>query len=113
MSDHTPTPWVVEGASIYTAAVSEPRYVMETAPRQNIGSLSSPRGPSQRDVDAAFIVKAVNAHDALVRALKTAREWISEGAHSSDPDLAEMAFADLARVDAALSKAVSPTESAS
>lgn len=79
MTEHTPTPWEVYGASIRTVAEQEPRYVMELnsvhsanlATDVVIGSLSSPRGAEQRDIDAAFIVKAVNLHDALVAAVRS------------------------------------------
>ncbi|HXP63987.1 MAG TPA: hypothetical protein VN815_00815 [Steroidobacteraceae bacterium] len=57
MSEHTPTPWFVMGNSIQTKGGNY------------IADLSSPRGSQERDANAAFIVKAVNNHDALVEAL--------------------------------------------
>jgi hypothetical protein len=60
MAEHTPTPWRINGNSIW----SNDGYVAE---------LSCPRGPDMRDADAAFIVKAVNRDhhfDALVKALE-------------------------------------------
>ena len=56
--EHTPRPWVVIGGSIQT------KY------GNYIADLSSPRGAAERDANAALIVKAVNNHDALVKALE-------------------------------------------
>jgi hypothetical protein len=64
MSEHTPTPWRVVGGTIH--ASDKAGYVAE---------LSSPRGGNQRDTDAAFIVKAVNNHDALVKELEAQRDY--------------------------------------
>src|ERR1700733_4269411 len=70
MTEHTPTPWRVNGAAIWAADKSG--YVAE---------LSSPRGSDQRDIDAAFIVKAVNSHVPMAKALADA---LCELSHCAD-----------------------------
>ena len=67
MTEHTPTPW----------QISDARTVDDTA--MIVGGEGFEFGliaDVTEDYDAAFIVKAVNAHDALVEALKLARARI-------------------------------------
>lgn len=78
MSEHTPTPWIITGVStgwgtdngrfrILGAATSqrEEFFICENCH-------ASVRGPDAREqaANAALIVKAVNSHEALVKALK-------------------------------------------
>jgi len=61
VSEHTPTPWRLEGYSIYSSA-HKGRHIVAT---------SDPYwGLNQNKANAAFIVKAVNSHEALVKALE-------------------------------------------
>jgi hypothetical protein len=72
MSEHTPTPW--NCASRYSSVVGVP-IVSRTG--QRIGNTAIPDMPPEWDelkrtaeANAAFIVKAVNSHDALMEALQ-------------------------------------------
>lgn len=60
MTKHTPTPWYIESVAVnaFKSAVS---LVSETGGKITNINCS--------DADAAFIVRAVNAHDALVEAI--------------------------------------------
>lgn len=58
--------------------------------------------------EANRIVKCVNSHEALVEALREARETIAIGLETESPDEAEWSQNDrklVAKIDAALSKA--------
>jgi hypothetical protein len=85
MTEHTPTPWHVDG--LYVTNREPP------AVRPSIADCGrSPRiGRAEQVANAAFIVKAVNNHEALVDALECAREYI-------EPDT------DWARADRLLKK---------
>lgn len=61
MSAHTPTPWSAEPLGLGTA-------VAITSPSGDICYLTLQ--PARARANAAFIVRAVNAHDALVAALE-------------------------------------------
>ena len=62
VSEHTPTPWAVGARAFLRVETSDGKTVATT------GSDSDLR--DQWEANAAFIVKAVNAHDALVEALE-------------------------------------------
>jgi hypothetical protein len=76
MTDHTPTPWhrVIHDSSM--ASIEGPKeeldHVLSVSPCKNCrgehwqwGACTNPK-----EADAAFIVKAVNNHDALVEHLR-------------------------------------------
>jgi hypothetical protein len=72
MTDHTPTPW--NAASRYSSVVGVP---IVNGHGRRIGNTALPDMPPewdhmkrQAEIDAAFICRAVNAHDLLVKALK-------------------------------------------
>ena len=71
LSQHTPTPWdcVVDGT---TASIG----AQDGGHRIRVASISGSMSNPDIANDAAFIVKAVNNHDALVAALTKARARI-------------------------------------
>jgi hypothetical protein len=78
MTDHTPTPWMA--ASKYSSMVGVP---IVNQQGKRIGNTALPDMPHewdhlkrQAEVDAAFIIKAVTNHGALVKALQLARARI-------------------------------------
>lgn len=77
---HTPAPWHAENGTIYSQYAT-------------IGSAhGKTRNDAENDANAAFIVRAVNAHDALVEALE---EFIGSHATFSVPSIAAKARAAL------------------
>lgn len=77
MSDHTPTPWTA--ASKYSSVVGVP---IVSRQGKRIGNTAIPDMPPewdhlkrQAEIDAAFIVKACNSHDVLVKALQKVRAY--------------------------------------
>lgn len=113
----TPTPWLLDGGCIY---------VLDDSGRTNRFSASvqggfvymsngrdskSQRTPqSELDANAAFIVRAVNAHDDLVEALKLAEDVLSRAPFSTQmwptgihPQIG------ITTIRAALRKALSPS----
>lgn len=115
MGEHTPTPWATEyrkgqnsfyGQDIYEAATGE---TIATAAWYPV-ALSDTHTTTNREANAAFIVKAVNCHDDLVAALEEARsavEYAYRGTDSGTPD--ERKFSHTAEViRAALAKAEAP-----
>ena len=87
---HSPTPWHIESGT----------EEIVTANHRFVAQVALDDGP-QTAIDAAHIVKCVNAHDGLVEALKEAKEALLEPGDSWDN--AERAY-ELA--EAALAKAV-------
>lgn len=95
MNDHTPTPWQI-GITLYP-------YVHFYGPSDvagfsvAIGSCVTSFGKENDEANAAFIVKACNAHDELVAALENVRSIISDGAMTGfncmDGDWADSLFA--------------------
>jgi len=79
MSEHTPTPWRVEDGTdlIWGACNPDDRssYGMGYSIVEGKAPGWKPYKPSmeEREANAAFIVKAVNSHDALVEAIKHAK----------------------------------------
>ena len=86
---HTPTPWHVAGTSRIRAEMTPLNDLIADVHWRN------------RDANAEFIVRAVNAHDDLVAALRGAREWLPPIANRPALKTA------LAAIDAALAKAES------
>ena len=118
-SKHTPGPWQVmneyDGATIVIANVDGETFtdgtstfsydvVCDTLPDDGDGS----RSREIAIANAALIVRAVNAHDDLVAALKEARRWV-EGNTAAVRGLSDRAAAPgeamLTAIDAALAKA--------
>lgn len=103
MSEHTPTPWDADGV-----------YVMYHDAELSItvaGCAISPRMDSSKaKANAAFIVRAVNAHDDLVAALKVAQSHLRtlRGDRRNEPNSDQIDRAVFDAIDAALAKAISP-----
>lgn len=76
---HTPTPWVVNPPM--TAKVTIPRSVHHLLYQEPISHLNEicvmKDGSFESDANAAFIVKACNAHDELVAAMTETLSWLS------------------------------------
>lgn len=71
----TPTPWIAEESSIrYEGQRDRLRRILIGTPRNEKGGrfiACEIQGPAQNmDADAAFIVRAVNAHEELLESLK-------------------------------------------
>jgi len=78
MYKHTPTPWTSELSTIYTVGIENKE--------ANNGQWSDEClvGSVINKADAAFTVRAVNAHDGLVKQLRSAIRWI-ENVALNDP----------------------------
>jgi signal transduction histidine kinase len=94
---HTPTPWILDeergklmdADGEFVTHISLTRYVDE-------------RRDPEAEANAAFIVRAVNAHEKLVAALRTAHYYLHD---MREPPNAGAGFAETLRaVDAALAK---------
>lgn len=75
-TEHTPTPWAAVHGVLDDDDEGHPRSFVRPVKSEGyqIAQTVGPNGPA----NAAFIVKAVNAHDALLKALKTARDALME-----------------------------------
>lgn len=71
--EHTPTPWIVEGCTVEAWRSSKP----EETPEVIMGFEVASESLRQSELDAAFIVRAVNAHDDLVKACEEVLENIA------------------------------------
>lgn len=84
---HTPTPWrrvpaLHEG---YHAAVMAERHTLIA----NFGDGSL--GRAEHEANAAFIVRACNSHEAMLKQLKATQEMLAgRGLVSHDPDMNEL-----------------------
>jgi hypothetical protein len=92
MNEHTPTPWMTHRAGemlpddwmIVADMGLTPNGIQQVSTVAR--ALSIRQTPETTAANAAFIVKAVNNHEALVQALKTARARIEYlGAACNDP----------------------------
>lgn len=86
MTEHTPTPWTA--AAKYSSVVGVP---IVNQQGKRVGNTAIPAMPRewdhlkrQAEIDAAFIVKAVNNHDALVRALEKISAMDPKGIRADD-----------------------------
>jgi hypothetical protein len=79
MTEHTPTPWYVNGR-------------VWIKPKNNGWPIARIQG-DQREADAEFIVQACNSHDSLVAALDQARDDILANSLSGALDTIETAIA--------------------
>lgn len=72
-SSHTPTPWIVSGGR-----EEDGRMVKIGTGEKGWLGVAAAFGdtPEEAEANAAFIVKAVNAHDDLIHALKMAIAWM-------------------------------------
>jgi hypothetical protein len=73
VADHTPTPWHT-GSTNHTELVMGFRDNIECVISESDPELDMPM--DEAAANAAFIVKAVNSHDALVKALRKALNYI-------------------------------------
>lgn len=96
---HTPTPWFLSGphndgsAGIYTTA--NPSVDSSVAAFSDVG-----------EANAAFIVRACNAHDELVAALENTLQFAKACQHMSEDKLMRQAIQhDIDKAEAALRKA--------
>lgn len=89
-TQHTPTPWKLktddhlDGTSIYSNEIYITSLEGDDNPhQQKLGF----RPVEEQKANAAFIVRAVNSHEALLDALKTARErFVREGMTTANID---------------------------
>ena len=66
MSEHTPTPWIYSSGQIWKETGGD---ADQASVRLAMMDREEPdTAPVERDANAAFIVRACNAHDELVRA---------------------------------------------
>lgn len=100
MSEHTPTPWTFR---IWKDGDELQANRIEDRTGFEIASLSYTGGPE--DEDAEFICRAVNSHEALVRALQEVCNWIlahdgtEEYTRAMLPALREIAGTALAKAE--------------
>lgn len=118
MAEHTPTPWEYVPStenhgpyitSAHGGTVAD-LYLMSQPGMASVrnGGTSKPVHffHEMADPNAALIVRAVNSHDALVKALQAARYWVTRTAISKEStEASRMALADLGAIDAALASA--------
>ncbi len=82
MTEHTPTPWkfeshiIEETNGIFASIRSE----ADVGGFTDVAYLTLP----QAGQNAAFIVKACNSYDALVKALQEARQFVADGGCDED-----------------------------
>lgn len=101
MADHTPTPWeVFDNGRLLVIAPGAGWSVFE------IEASHQPDRPTH-EANAAFIVRAVNAHDDLVKALRTIVDGASADVSDTAIVIGSDAKAALAFARAALAKAAS------
>lgn len=101
IATHTPTPWMVrpDSREIWSAMLSESnRMVAQVAAAPFAPYPTSAEG----NANAAFIVRAVNAHDDLVKALEEAADALGVGRTSK---LTLCSPGAAARIESALLKA--------
>ena len=77
MTEHTPTPWhwidAYSGAHIVTPSIHDDLAGIKAGPEEVLSLLASDEQPACLDIsvaDADFLLRAVNAHDALLAACK-------------------------------------------
>jgi hypothetical protein len=103
MGEHTPTPWKIGDRKPYIEVWGPMR--------MNSSPILASMEHEPRDANAAFIVKAVNNHEALIKALKNVQVLISEAAMTGfnwkDGDWAERLFASQQETSAILRAVVS------
>ncbi|HYD06525.1 MAG TPA: hypothetical protein VEC60_12410 [Reyranella sp.] len=85
---HTPTPWVRSGNLLHVG----------TSTRAKNRIAATFRYDDNADANAAFIVKAVNAHDELVAALTRIRDFDRDV--TGGPEMVAIARAALAKAEA-------------
>ncbi|GLK77991.1 hypothetical protein GCM10008171_32450 [Methylopila jiangsuensis] len=111
---HTQGPWVAQDGTTYGYEI-----ISTSAPKSR--RVVARLGGRDRDANAAFIVRAVNSHDALVEGLQEARSHLADlrdelfdtctvRGDASTLDAGDKALIDehdavLARIDVALAKA--------
>jgi hypothetical protein len=64
-AQHSPTPWSIDSRQKYLVTCGKPH-----VDRARVASCASYDNGSRAEANAAFIVRAVNAHDELVAALR-------------------------------------------
>jgi hypothetical protein len=69
LTEHTPTPWRVIEESDYAAPMAKCEFAIEAADEMTIAVLVADQVPAH-EANAAFIVKACNAHDKLEARIK-------------------------------------------
>jgi hypothetical protein len=101
---HTPTPWmVIQNDGAYVKEDQFAKFRIDTAPESGrdvaVALVITDTPELDNEANAAFIVRAVNAHDDLVAALEAAATVIEEAANIIRPKLpsvAENLFAPVA-----------------
>jgi hypothetical protein len=106
MAEHTKTPWKVAGQDHKVRIDSK----KQTVARANVvwsGAEGESIGYPEAEANAAFIVRCVNAHDDLVKALRTIVDGASADVSDTAIVIGSDAKAALAFARAALAKAAS------
>lgn len=100
MADHTPTPWCIpdgeDNESLVCQQIDGRCGIIIFGTADKFRSWQRRIEYAEQNANAAFIVKAVNSHDALVEALRTIAD-IAEGSGTvnSLPNIAKIARAAL------------------
>lgn len=77
MSEHTPTPWHLgRNGGVYADTQFSRVFADGSGTARVCLSCDFPDRPGEDDANEAFIVRAVNHHDALVAALRAALDYI-------------------------------------
>jgi hypothetical protein len=116
MSEHTPTPWdIIAGDDYYIMAEGYPKEFIGHFKGDDNGGYLAVVGNRPADfgeANAAFIVKAVNNHERLVKALEDVRKIIVDGAMTGfnplDGDWADRLFSSQAMTRAVLTDLIAP-----
>lgn len=108
-AQHTPTPWEIGNVTYQHNFECWTKTVSAKGTRPLVGHRVAGRTEAECNANAAFIVRAVNAHDELVAALRFAKESIVQNRTldeaRNDHALNEAMVAVENRISAALAKA--------
>jgi hypothetical protein len=102
---HTPTPWHHSECFLWACVTTK------ADGRGEVVCTAASRDESAARANAEFIVRAVNAHDDLLAALKEAEALIRRDAYPC-PDKPQSPWGVLGRVRAAIAKATTTTTNA-
>ena len=95
-TEHTPTPWKIDDNNSLPLGV-----IADNADGDGIAEIG--KRNSENLANASFIVRAVNSHDALVAAVATAHELLTDSLRASaDNDTADTIDAVLIEMNKAL-----------
>jgi hypothetical protein len=84
---HTPTPWLAEGKTVYALnenGTNRFSALVQAGFEFDGRRYKMPASPEEIEANAAFIVRACNSHDALVKVAKNLRDYLGEGRKLGD-----------------------------